>query len=58
MFRAYKDNPKQVLTLVSRVLKQEISTLDLLYILDLYDNGMDSVVEEEMDDIKFVLKNS
>ena len=58
MFRVYKENPKQVLTLVSRVLKQEISTLDLLYILDLYDNGMDFVVKEEMDEIKLALKNS
>jgi hypothetical protein len=29
----------------------------MLYILDLYDNGLDSVVKEEMDNLKFTLKN-
>lgn len=58
LFRLYKENPKQVLTLVAKVLKQELSTLDMLYLLDLYDNGMDTVVKEEMDGLKLLLKNS
>lgn len=57
LFRLYKENPRQVLALVSKVLKQELSTLDMLYILDLYDNGMDYVVKEEMDELKLLLKN-
>ena len=30
----------------------------MLYLLDLYDNGMDTVVKEEMDGLKLLLKNS
>lgn len=56
LYNMYKDNPKKILELVSRVLKQEITTLEMLNILDIYGDINGCVFEKELDVIRKVLK--
>lgn len=56
LYNMYKDNPKKILDLVSRVLKQEITTLEMLNILNIYGDINGSVFEKELDVIRKVLK--
>ena len=51
LFNVYKEKPEMVLGLVSKVLKHEMTTVDLLMVLDLYDENLDHEVREEHDEI-------
>ena len=57
LYYCYKREPTKVLKYVSNVLKGKINTKDLLVLLDLYDNGMDSIVENEVKQFKEFIKN-
>lgn len=48
----YKENPILVLRLVTRVLLGEITTLDLLKLLNIYDDSLNDIVDDEMYNIK------
>lgn len=52
LYNKYKENPILVLRLVTRVLLREITTLDLLNILNIYDNKLDNIVDDELYKIK------
>ena len=56
LYNMYKETPKKILDLVSRVLKHEITTLQMLEMLNLYGDIRGSVFEKELDGIKKVLK--
>lgn len=52
LFNRYGKDELLVLRLISRVLIGEISTLDMLSMLDIYDNNMDYTVSRELEMIK------
>ena len=56
LYNQYKETPEKVLKGVSEVLNQNMTTEDLLMVLDIYDNGMDSIVKDELADIKTLIK--
>ena len=57
LYKKYKKDPIIVLRLISRVLHGEISTLDLLYMLNMYDEDLDYAVSRELETIKqYILK--
>lgn len=57
LHNVYRDNKVLVLRLIERVLMGEISTLDLLNALDIYDNDSDYLVSWELEMIKqYILK--
>ena len=52
LYKRYKTDKILVLRLISRVLHGEISTLDLLNMLNIYDSDLDYVVSRELEEIK------
>lgn len=52
LYKRYKKDKILVLRLISRVLHGEISTLDLLNMLNIYNNDFDYVVSRELETIK------
>ena len=56
LYYMYKESPKKILSLVSRVLKHEITTLEMLKMLDIYGEIRGSIFEKELDSIKKILK--
>ena len=52
LYNKYKNNQLLVLRLTTRVLMGEITTLDLLNILNIYDNKLDNIVDNELEEIK------
>lgn len=52
LYTRYKKDKILVLRLISRVLNGEISTLDLLNMLDIYNSDLDYVVSRELETIK------
>jgi len=52
LYNKYKENPIIVLRLVSRVLMGEITTLDLLNYLNIYDESLNDVVDDELYRVK------
>ena len=56
LYSMYKVSPKKILNLVSKVLKHEITTLEMLEKLNLYGDIRGSVFEKELNGIKKVLK--
>lgn len=57
LYNKYKSNPVLVLRLISRVLIGEITTLDLLNILNIYDNDLNNVVDDELYKVKEYIHN-
>jgi hypothetical protein len=51
LFRVYKEKPGIVLGLVSKVLKHEITTIEMLMVLDLYEVDLNKEVSEEHNEI-------
>lgn len=56
LYNMYKESPKKILDLVSRVLKHEITTLQLLEILGIYGDIRGNIFEKELNGIKKILK--
>lgn len=56
LYSMYKETPKKILDLVSRVLKQEITTLDMLNCLGIYGDIKGGTFEKELDHIRKLLK--
>ncbi len=52
LFNRYEDDRLMIFRLISRVLTGEISTLDLLEMLDIYNSDLDYVVSKELNNIK------
>ena len=52
LYNKYQSNKILVLRLVSRVLMGEINTLDLLKLLNIYDNSLNNIVDEELYKVK------
>ena len=56
LYNMYKETPKKILDLVSKVLKHEITTMEMLEMLDVYGDIRGSIFEKELNCIKRVLK--
>ena len=56
LYNMYKENPKKILDFVSRVLKQEITTLDMLNCLGIYGDINGGTFEKELGLIRKLLK--
>lgn len=56
LYNLYKQNPNKILTLVSHVLSQYITTYDLLTELDIYGNIQGETFEKELHELKRILK--
>ena len=52
LYKKYKEDEILVLRLISRVLLGELTTLDLLVMLDLYEKDLDYIVSRELETIK------
>lgn len=57
LYNKYKEDPVNTLHIVSRVLKNDISTFDLLKLLDIY-NGNEIIVKDEFNKVKEYIKNN
>lgn len=56
LYHMYKENPKKILNLVSKVLNKEMTTLDLLERLGIYWNIKGEIFEKELENIKRLVK--
>lgn len=56
LYNMYKDSPKKILNLISRVLRHEITTLELLKMLDIYGDIRSSIFEKELGNIKRLIR--
>ena len=56
LYNMYKETPKKILDLISRVLKHEITTLQMLELLGIYGYINGQVFEKELAGIKKILK--
>lgn len=56
LYSMYKETPKKILDFVSRVLKQEMSTLDILNCLGIYGDIKGGTFEKELGHIRKLLK--
>lgn len=56
LYNLFKETPKKILDLVSKVLRKEITTFDMLYALDIYGDIRGDVFEREFSNIKRLIK--
>ena len=57
LFNRYEEDKLVILRLISRVLTGEISTLDLLKMLNIYNHDLDYNVSKELNNVKeYILK--
>lgn len=56
LYDMYKKNRDSIIEIIRRVLSREITTLDMLSELGIYNKGNNEVFDEELDNIKKVLR--
>ena len=56
LYSMYKETPKKILDIVSRVLKHEITTLEMLEQLGLYRDIRGSIFEKELGKFRKLVK--
>lgn len=56
LYHMYKENPLKILTLVKKVLNHEITTIEMLNYLGIYNNIQGEIFEKELNEIKKILK--
>ena len=56
LYSMYKENPDKILTLVSKVLKHEMTTMEILNILGVYGDIKGELFEKELGKIKKIVK--
>ena len=56
LYHMYKENPLKILTLVKKVLNHDITTIEMLNYLGIYNNIQGEIFEKELNEIKKILK--